>query len=60
MCKGPLDKAKVGNDSGWKVGVGGEGKSSGGKMEKLYLNNNKKKLCVLSKPKPSKANSIRF
>ena len=33
MYKAPMDKAKVGEDGGWEVGMGEVGESSGGKME---------------------------
>ena len=37
MCKGPMDKAKLGKDCIWEVGVGGEEDSGGGKMETTVL-----------------------
>ena len=42
MYKGPTDKAKDGYDWGWEVVVGGAGESGVGKVETMYLNNNKK------------------
>ena len=33
MYKGPMDKAKGGQDLRWEVGMGGVEESGGGKME---------------------------
>ena len=33
MYEGPMDKAKVGKDQRWEVGVGGVEESGGGKMK---------------------------
>ena len=43
MYKGPMDKAKVGKDGGWEVGVGRAGKSCSGKMETTILEQQLKK-----------------
>ena len=42
ICKGHMDKTKRGWDQWWEVGIAGMAGNGGRKMEKLYLNNNKK------------------
>ena len=37
MYKGPMDKAKGGQDLRWEVGMGGVEESGGGKMETTVL-----------------------
>ena len=37
MCKGHIDKAKVGQDQGWEVRTAGVGGSDGKKMETTVL-----------------------
>ena len=40
MYKGHMDKAKGTWDHGWEVGMVGVWDSVGGKLRKLYVNNN--------------------
>ena len=42
-AKGPMDKAKGGQDRGWEVGMAGVGGSAGGKMEITALEQQLKK-----------------
>ena len=51
MYKGHMDKAKGGQDQGWKVGMGGVGEEwwGGGKWRQLYLNNFFKKRKKINK-----------
>ena len=37
MYKGPMDKTKGEWDRGWEVGMTGVGRSDGGKMETIVL-----------------------
>ena len=43
MYKEHMDKAKRGQDQGWKVGMAGVGGSGGGEMETTVVNNYFKK-----------------